>query len=131
MNWIELAWLAGLSLIVIAGQWRLHRLGSAYSQATGLISAETVRKQEHTKAFERLTDPEAIADDFEASAVQNAKAMEALQANRTTEVRDDAGPHAIVHRVRKMRPKIPMRWNPPADYSDRVREATEKRNRGQ
>jgi hypothetical protein len=128
MNWIELTWLAGLTICLIVEQWRLNQKLRA---AERLISEETKRKVAHTKAFERLTDPEAIVDDFEASAIQNAKALEALQANRTTEVRDDAGPHAVVHRVRKMRPKIPSLWNPPADYSDRVREATERRNRGQ
>lgn len=128
MNRIELYWLAGLTLLVIADQWRVSKY---IAPLKTLISEETKRKAAHTKAFERLTNPVAIAEDFEESAAQNAKQMEAINANRTTEPREGAGPHAIVHRVRKMRPKIPTRWNPPADYSDRVREATERRNQSQ
>ncbi|AAN02122.1 gp68 [Mycobacterium phage Barnyard] len=127
-DWPIYLWLGGLTAQSIAVEWRNWR---TFRPARALITAETERKVAHTKAFEKLTDPEAIADEFEASGERNAKQLEALQANRITEPREGAGPHAIIHRPRKMRPVTPRRWNPPADYSDRVRAMTEKRNRGE
>lgn len=126
--WIELPWLAGLTSYAIAVEWRLRKHIVPMKE---LVSEETRRKVAHTKVFEKLTDPEQILEEFEASGRRNALQIEAIQAGRTTEPREDQGPHAVVHRPRKMRPIIPRRWNPPADYSDRLREATEKRNRGQ
>lgn len=112
--WIEVPWLAGLTGYVIAIEWRLRK---TINPARQLIKEETKRKMAHTKAFENLTDPEQLDEDFERSAI----AMEAHTANRITEPREGAGPHAVVHRPRKMRPKLPTRWNPPADYNARLR----------
>lgn len=68
-----------------------------------LISAETIRKETHTSVFEQLSNPDVILSEMEASAV----ASEALRAKRHTKVRDDAGPHAIVHKppLRSVQPR--------------------------
>jgi hypothetical protein len=58
------------------------------------IRAETERKDAHTQLFEDLTDQDKILNEMEASAV----ASEALRAKRTMKIRDDAGPHAIIHK---------------------------------
>lgn len=107
-----------LVLLAIANQWRMECL---LAPARRLLNQDERRRAAHTAAFERLTDTEAIQADMERSAI----ASEALRANRTTEPREGAGPHAVVHRVRKMRSKPPHGWNPPADYSARLRAHTE------
>ena len=76
--------------------------------ARKLISVETKRKQAHSDAFERLTDPESIAADME----RGADIIEARNANRLTKPREDAGPPARVYRP-PMRSKLPSGWNPP------------------
>lgn len=57
-----------------------------------LISAETLRKQTHTKAFEKLTDVATIESEMEASA----SASELRAANRLATIRENAGPHARI-----------------------------------
>lgn len=73
-----------------------------YSAAYELIVTETNRREEHSKALKRLTDPEAIADDME----KGARLREMYDANRTTLPRDDAGPPAKVY-TPTMRAKVP------------------------
>jgi len=86
--------------------WRLHQ---RLNGANELISEETKRKAAHTKAFERMVDPEAILEEMETAAQRR----EMHDANRTTLPREDAeGPHAKVWRP-KMRAKLPSPWNPP------------------
>jgi hypothetical protein len=126
--WIELPWLVALTLYVIAVEWRLRKHIVPMKE---LVSEETRRKVAHTKAFERLIDPDVLDQEFEASGERNALQIEAIQAGRVTVPREGAGPNAVIHRPRKMRPVTPRRWNPPADYSDRVRDMTERRNRGE
>jgi pyridoxal/pyridoxine/pyridoxamine kinase len=65
--------------------------------------AATVDKinKRHEKAFKNLTDPDAILADMERGAV----AMEALQANRSRMIREDAGPHARIIRPKNIRAK--------------------------
>lgn len=62
--------------------------------AQDLISQETKRKVAHTELFEDLTDQDKILSEMEASAL----ASEALRAKRNRNVRDDAGPHAVIHK---------------------------------
>ena len=76
--------------------------------AAKLISSETKRKISHTKAFDRLTDPDAIIEDME----RTADIIEARQANRLHSPRHDAGPPARIFRPR-IRAKLPSNWNPP------------------
>lgn len=77
-------------------------------EALPLISEETKRKQAHTKALEKLTDPEAIQEEME----RNADIIEARQANRLTMPREDAGRPARVFRP-KFSGKRASWWNPP------------------
>ena len=81
---------------------KLNALSVAYGSAIKLILAETKRREEHKKAFSRLTDPEAIADDME----RGARVREMYDANRNTLPREDAGPPAKVYSPR-LRAKVP------------------------
>ncbi len=77
-------------------------LNLGYAAALELIIAEVKRKEQHTKALRRLTDPESIADDME----RGARMREMYDANRTTLPREDAGPPARVYSP-QMRAKLP------------------------
>lgn len=90
--------IAGLSYLV----WKLYQLNK---KAEALISEETRRKQEHTKAFQRLTDPDSIEADFEKSA----RAAEMRAANRKTLPRENTGPHAKIHTPRELRGRTPKK----------------------
>lgn len=89
-------------------KYKLDRIEDDLKSAADLISEETKRKQAHTQAFERMTDPNAIQAEME----RGADILEARQANRLTLPREDAGPPARVWRG-NMRPKIPSTWVPP------------------
>lgn len=80
----------------------LKSLSIGYNAAIKLLLSETKRREEHTKALKRLTDPESIADDME----KGARVREMYDANRTTLPREDAGPPAKVY-TPKMRAKVP------------------------
>ena len=77
---------------MIAFTYWLWTIQKKQSAAEKLISAETIRKQAHTKAFEKLTDVKTIEAEMEASA----SASELRAANRLAQVRENAGPHARV-----------------------------------
>lgn len=81
---------------------RLNALSTAYNSAIKLILIETKRREEHTKALKRLTDPLIIADDME----KGARLREMHDANRITLPREDAGPPAKVY-TPTMRAKVP------------------------
>jgi len=70
--------------------------------------AEIDRKNAHTEAFKKLTDPDWIQEEFE----RGADVMEARTANRLTKPREDAGPPAKVYRP-QLRSKLPSPWTPP------------------
>lgn len=84
---------------------RVKRLDRELHLARGLISAETERKETHTKAFQVLSNPELIEDEMEKSAL----ATEMRVARRTTLPRDDAGPPAKVYRP-KISKRYPKSW---------------------
>lgn len=91
------AWIDGLGAWIIFCLWRKLQL------ARDLISEETKRKISHTEVFEMLKDEQLILEDFEANAI----ASEALRAKRTTTIRENAGPPAIIHKppTRSVQPR--------------------------
>jgi hypothetical protein len=97
------------NLVVTLYVW--NSLNSQLDSARKLISAETERKQAHSDAFERLTDPDAIMADME----RGADIIEARNAHRLTKPREDAGPPARVWRPKVLRGGASRRgaWYPP------------------
>jgi hypothetical protein len=67
--------------------------------AEHLIDVEAHRREAHTKAFEELTNPNVIVEDFETSAQK----VEMLNAKRKRQIRPDGGPPAKIHRMRDLR----------------------------
>lgn len=114
MNLVEgltIAYSIGLTAYVA----RLHY---QFQVARDLISAETIRKDLHTAAFEAASDPEQILAEMEASA----EASEALRAKRTMKIRDDAGPPAIIHKppTRSGMPAFGVRSRAPFERQDGI-----------
>ncbi|HPE52987.1 MAG TPA: hypothetical protein PK852_02610 [Mesotoga prima] len=75
---------------------RIDLFAALMDEATQLISVETEKKVAQKKAYERLTDPDAIAEDME----KGARIREMRDAGRTTLPREDAGPPAKVHTLK-------------------------------
>ena len=69
---------------------RIDLFSAVLNEAADLISLETQKKLAQKKAYERLTDPEAIVEDME----RGARIREMKDANRRTLPREDAGPPA-------------------------------------
>lgn len=110
MTPIDLALAGGLGATWVGaiayGRWnakRINRLDREMHLARGLISAETERKDAHTKAFETLSDPDKIVEEMEKSS----DATEMRVARRRLRPRPDAGAPAKVYRpkIRKMYPR--------------------------
>lgn len=89
---------------------KLRLLSTAYSSAIKLIMTEIKRKDEHTKALKRLTDPESILEDME----KGARMREMYDANRITLPRENAGPPAKVYST-KLRANTPRSQYKPSD----------------
>lgn len=106
------AWIDGLGSWIIFCLWRKLQL------ARDLILAETIRKEMHTSIFKQQSDPEKILSEMEASAV----ASEALRADRTMKIRDDAGPPAIIHKppTRSTLPAFGVRSRSPFERQDGI-----------
>jgi len=81
---------------------KLNVLSTAYNSALELILVEKQRREEHTKALKRLTDPFSIEEDME----RGARTREMYDANRTTLPREDAGPPAKIYSP-KLRANVP------------------------
>lgn len=74
-------------------QQQYDALSIAYKTSLKLIMAEKERKNQHAKAFKRLTDPDAILEDME----RGAQIVEMRNANRSSVPREDAGPAAKIY----------------------------------
>ena len=81
---------------------RLNLLSTAYNASIKLVLTEAKRREAHTLALKRLTDPDAIALDME----KGARMREMYDANRSTLPREDAGPPAKVYSP-KLRANVP------------------------
>ena len=120
MTWIDVLHTVSTSLIqggiyvgtweagkAICRGWGKHRNeGETEAQTLAKRSKElertTIEKEEaFKKAFNRLTDVDAIQEDMEASA----RAREMYDAGRTTLPREDGAAHAVVHRPKLRAPK--------------------------
>ena len=98
----------GLSVIVILLLGKIREASRQIDQLIEIGLADIDRKNAHTEAFKKLTDPDWIQQEFE----RGADVMEARNANRLTKPREDAGPPAKVYRP-QLRSKLPSPWTPP------------------
>lgn len=95
MNWLFLGFYLFLTVILC---YVLYACAQMQKQITALQNRVQAMRKGRERFYASLSDPNAILADMERGAV----AMEALQAKRRRNIRDDAGPHARVWKPKKM-----------------------------